>query len=505
MTGSSLTDPGQTPPRPPKTPSLLENWISLFGLIVAACSFFAFILLIAIDFQTGFTTPYLGILTYLVTPAVLTTGLVLGGIGVLVEHRRRQHLAPGEVPRHPRIDLNVRRHRNALMIVTVVSFVFLVTTGLGTYQAYHFTESVSFCGQTCHEVMQPEYVAYQNSAHARVTCVQCHIGPGAGWFVRSKLSGLYQVYATLANVYPQPIPTPIENLRPAQETCEQCHWPRKFFGNAERVNYHFLSDSANQPWTIRLLMKIGGGDPEHGPAGGIHWHMNISNRVDYIHTDSARQVIPWVRVTAPDGGVTVYQSEEDSLTAAQVDSAVPRLMDCMDCHNRPAHTFQAPARAVNVALGTGRLSLELPFIKQTAVGLLTAEYDSTAQALAAIDSSLTAQYGHAAPEQARQAVAEVQRIYRTNFFPEMKVSWRAYPNNLGHTIFPGCYRCHDGKHRSTDGRTITHTCTACHTIMGQGSGAAAETIAPEGIEFTHPVDIGEMWREVNCAVCHTGG
>jgi nitrate/TMAO reductase-like tetraheme cytochrome c subunit len=500
-----MTGPDQTPPPAGKLPSSFENWISLFGLIIAACAFFAFITLIAIDFQTGFTTPYLGILTYLVTPGVLTTGVVLAGIGVLVERRRRRKLAPGEVPRHPRIDLNIPRHRNALLVVTVVTFLFLVTTGLGTYQAYHFTESVNFCGQTCHEVMQPEYTAYQSSPHARVTCVQCHIGPGAGWFVRSKLSGLYQVYATVANVYPQPIPTPIENLRPAQETCEQCHWPRKFFGNAERVNYHFLSDSANSPWTIRLLMKIGGGDPEHGPAGGIHWHMNISNQVEYIHTDTARQVIPWVRVTAPDGSVTVYQSESEPFTEAQVDSAVPRRMDCMDCHNRPAHTFQAPARAVNLSLGTGRLSTALPSIKQTAVGLLTAEYERTPDAMAAIDSSLRTQYrGHVAPAEVEQAVAEVQRIYRTNFFPEMKVSWEKYPNNLGHTIFPGCYRCHDGLHQSADGRVISHSCTACHTIISQGEGPAGGTIAPEGLEFRHPVDIGDMWREVNCAVCHTG-
>jgi hypothetical protein len=489
-----------------KQRSLLENWISLLGAIVAACAFFAVIILIAFDLLGESHSPYLGILTYLVTPGFLVAGLLLVVVGVLAERRRRHHLAPGEVPRHPRIDFNSPRHRKILSGVVVVAFIFLVTTALGTYRAYHFTESVSFCGETCHEVMKPEFTAYQSSPHARVTCVQCHIGSGAGWFVRSKLSGMYQVYATLANKYPQPIPTPIENLRPAQETCEQCHWPRKFFGNAERVNYHFMSDSANSPWTIRLLMKIGGGDAEHGPAGGIHWHMNITNRVEYIHTDSVRQVIPWVRVTTADGSVTVYQAEGDTLSGAQVDSAEIRVMDCMDCHNRPSHTFQAPARSVNLALGTGRLSAALPFIKQRAVALLTASHDGTAQALRTIDSSLTEQYrGHASPDAVRQAVAEVQRIYQTNFFPEMKASWSAYPNNLGHTIFPGCYRCHDGKHRSAEGRTVSHSCTACHTIIAQGPEGAAEPIAPEGVEFRHPVDIGEMWREVNCAVCHTGG
>ncbi len=501
-----MTQPGENAPRPEKPPTLLENWISLLGMIIAACAFFAVISLIAFDFSRGFSSPYMGILTYLVTPAFLVIGLVLITLGVLIERRRRHHLAPGEVPRHPRIDLNIPRHRNGLIAVAGVTFVFLVTTGLGTYQTYHFTESVKFCGQTCHEVMNPEYTAYQSSPHARVTCVQCHIGPGAGWFVQSKLSGAYQVYATIANNYPKPIPTPIKNLRPAQETCEQCHWPQKFFGNAERVNYHYLSDETNRPWTIRLLMKIGGGDPEHGRAGGIHWHMNIANKVEYIHTDTARQVIPWVRLTSPDGQVTVFQSTSDSLTPAHMDSAEIRRMDCIDCHNRPSHVYNAPGRAVNVAMSTGRISPSLPSVKKTAVELLTAEYDSTSQALAAIAEGLAAQYREYADTAAvRQAVSAVQRIYQTNFFPEMKVNWKAYPTNLGHTIFPGCYRCHDGKHQSPDGRVISHDCTSCHVIIAQGSGAEGETISPEGLEFQHPVDIGDMWKSVNCAVCHTGG
>ena len=501
-----MTHPEEPPPPEAKAPSLLENWISLLGTVVAASAFFAVLTLIGLDYWTGHTAPYMGILTYLVTPAFLVAGLALVVLGALLERRRRHMMAPGEVPRHPRIDLNVPRHRKALVAVSVVTFVFLVTSALGAYRTYHFTESVSFCGQTCHQVMQPEYTAYQRSAHARVACVQCHIGPGAGWFVRSKLSGAYQVYATLANVYPRPIPTPIENLRPAQETCEQCHWPRKFYGNAERVRFHFQSDSTNRPWTIRLLMKIGGGDSEHGLAGGIHWHMNIANRIEYLHTDTARQTIPWVRLTAADGRVTVFQSGPDTLTRAQVDSARPRRMDCMDCHTRPSHNYQAPARAVNLAMATGRLDPALPFIKRNAVALLTAAYETTPQALAAIDSGLAAAYRGRVPEdQIARAVAEVQRTYQANFFPEMKVSWRVYPDNLGHTIFPGCYRCHDGQHRSADGRVISHSCTACHIIIAQGRGPAAQTISPNGLEFEHPVDIGGMWRSVNCATCHTGG
>ena len=490
-----------------RLPSLLENWISLVGMILAAASFFAVAALIAMDVFSGLPNPYMGILTYLVAPGFLIAGLLLILVGALVERRRRRRLGEGEIPRHPIIDFNRPRHRRTFVVAGVVTFLFFLATAVGSYRTYHFTESVEFCGQTCHTVMEPEFTAYQGSPHARVACVQCHIGPGADWFVKSKLSGAYQVYATLANTYPRPIPTPIENLRPAQETCEQCHWPRKFFGNAERVNQHFFSDEANTPWTIRLLMKIGGGDPELGRVGGIHWHMNINNKVEYIATDEERQVIPWVRVTSSEGEVTVYQSESNPLDPDTMEEAEIRLMDCIDCHNRPSHIYDPPSRAVNLAMSTGRISTDLPFIKKMGTELLTAEYRTTQEALSSISDSLTAAYEDdpVNPAQVRKAMDELGRIYQDNFFPEMNVDWRVYPDNVGHTLFPGCYRCHDGQHVSPEGEAVTHDCTACHVIIGQGSGARADTLAPGGLEFQHPVDISELWRSVNCAECHTGG
>jgi hypothetical protein len=475
-------------------------------MILAASSFFSVLALIAMDINQGFPNPYLGILTYIVAPGFLVAGLLLIVAGALLERRRRRRIAAGEIPRHPVIDFNVDRHRMVFVVGGTVTFLFFLVSAVGTYRTYHFTESVEFCGQTCHTVMEPEFTAYQGSPHARVACVQCHIGPGAGWFVQSKLSGAYQVYATLRDIYPRPIPTPIENLRPAQETCEQCHWPSKFFGNVERVNDHFFSDSANTQWTIRLLMKIGGGDPEFGRAGGIHWHMNIAIRVEYIATDSARQVIPWVRVTDRDGNVTVYESQSAPLPPEEQASHEVRQMDCIDCHNRPSHIYNAPARAVNLAMSTGRISPQLPYIKRTATALLTAEYETTEQALAAIGDSLRAELGGSAdPALLEQAVAAVHTIYRNNFFPAMKVNWRAYPSNLGHTLFPGCHRCHDGQHVSGSGRVITRDCNACHVIIAQGNGPAAETLTPAGLEFQHPIDIGDLWKVANCAECHTGG
>ena len=497
----------------PKPRSLIENWISLAGAILAASSFFAVLCLIAMDFFAEFSNPYMGILTYVVAPTFLILGLTLIIVGVALQWRHRHRLAPADQPRHLRIDLNIPGHRKALLIVSVVTFVFLVMTAVGSYRTYHFTESVTFCGKTCHTVMKPEFTAYQNSPHARVTCVQCHIGPGAGWFVKSKLSGSYQVYSVLAHKYPQPIPTPIKNLRPAQETCEQCHWPQKFYGSAERLNTHFQADESNTVWTIRLLMKIGGGDPTHGPVGGIHWHMNIGSKVEYIAADETRQKIPWVRITGKDGKVTLYETSEadEKLKPEQVTEGAMRRMDCIDCHNRPSHVYNPPAKAVNIALATGRIDPKIPFIKKKAVEALIKEYQTTDEALTAIEQSLTkfyateqGEYGKQNPAEVQQAIDELKKIYTSNFFPEMKVTWRVYPSNIGHTIFPGCYRCHDGKHVSEDGKKISHDCNSCHTIIAQGSGMEATSLSPQGLEFKHPVDIAEMWKEMNCAECHTG-
>lgn len=498
----------RAPDRPdvPGTPPLTHNLVSLAGIIVAAGSLFAVILLFAMDFSGGGGSPYVGILTYMVAPAFLVGGLLAVAVGALIERRCRRKRSPSEIPRFPKLDLNDPRQRRTTVVISVAAIVFLLLTAVGSYQTYHFTESVRFCGTTCHEVMEPEFTAYRNSPHARVACVECHIGPGAGWYVKSKLSGAYQVYATLANIYPRPIPTPIENLRPAQETCEQCHWPLQFYDNAERVNVHFRTNEDNDPWTIRLLVKIGGGDPDVREVRGIHWHVGATNVVEYIATDHSRQEIPWVRVVGADSQVTVYQAADTALTPSQIDSAVPRRMDCIDCHNRPTHIFQPPKRALNLAMSSGRLDTDLPFIKRNASELLTAEYETAEQALQAIEDSLMSEYQNSAGEQAvRQAVRTVQDIYRNNFFPEMKVDWRVYPNNIGHTLFTGCYRCHDGKHTSTSGEAIVNDCRSCHIIIAQGSETDSVTVSRSGLEFEHPVDISGMWRQVNCAVCHTGG
>jgi len=233
--------------------------------------------------------------------------------------------------------------------------------------------------------------------------------------------------------------------------------------------------------------------------------MNIYNKVEYIASDEARLIIPWIRVTSPDGKVTIYQAKDKPLKPEQVAAATPRRMDCIDCHNRPSHIYNTPMRAVNVAMSTNRISASLPSIKANAVTVLTAEYKTTDEALSKIKDGLMKDYKDY-PDQQRlnQAIAETQKVYSQNFFPEMKADWRAYPNHIGHMTFLGCFRCHDGQHVDDKGTPISKDCNSCHTIIAQGKDDQLKTISVEGLEFEHPEDIGDSWKEMNCTECHTG-
>ncbi len=487
------TEPAPSPP----TRSIWRNWISLAGTIIACGSFFAFVLLFAIDqFGFGEKNPYIGILSYLVAPGFLFLGLVLVLAGAWLQ---RRHFArdPAAPPPRLAIDLSRARDRWMLLWFGVGTLVFLLCTALGSYNTYQFTESVQFCGQVCHAVMKPEFTAYQRGNHARVACVECHIGSGATWFVKSKLSGSYQVYSAIFNKYHRPIPTPVSNLRPAQDTCERCHWPEKFVGSIDRTYHHYLTDNKNTPFSVRLLINVGGGGGTNGPIGGIHWHMNVANKIEYYATDPQRQTIPWVRVTSrADGSVTVYRTPDFK---GEPDPKQIRVMDCIDCHNRPAHRFESPNEAVDDALYLGHIDPRLPAVKRTAVDLLTQSYATEAQAVAALDAGLHRHYAGQAGLDA--TIAAVQDVYRQNFFPEMKSDWSKYPDNIGHMNSPGCFRCHDGNHQAVGSATriVPNDCDTCHVILAQGRGATMSDLSTAGLAFKHPEGSIEGML---CSDCH---
>jgi hypothetical protein len=493
-----------TSPQPPKgLLSCTGNWIGLLGITVSVCSLLTLLILLGYDLLVGFDKPYLGVVIYVALPGVLFAGLLLTLLGIRHQHRlQRQGGAPSGLPR---LDLNDSRQRRNLILAVGVGFLFLLFSAFGSFRAYQVTESVAFCGQLCHQVMEPQHTSYLNSPHARIRCTECHIGPGAEWFVRAKVSGLRQVAAVLADTYPRPIPVPVENLRPARATCEHCHWPDKFYGALELRRRHFLTDAANTPFELRMLIKVGGANPRHGPVGGIHWHMTVGNDIEYLPADPGRQSIPWVRVTnRQTGKVTTYQTRNSPLPAEN-ERLATRQMDCLDCHNRPTHIFKAPNDALDVALWLERIDPAIPSIKLHAAQALLrgAATDTKEQGLDLVAEFLASKYpDYGEPAKIRQAIAETRQIFHDNFFPEMKTDWRVRPDNIGHQNWPGCFRCHDGEHVSEAGQTITADCNACHVLIAQGTGEAAQTIDSAGLTFEHPG--GEIPPGLLCNLCHRG-
>lgn len=476
---------------------LFRNWLSFAGLVVVAGALFSFVLLFLSDTFAATPNPYIVILTYIVTPAFIALGVALALAGAWWERRRRQKagatLTPGLA-----IDLSRPHDRKLLFIFMGGAAVFLLLSAFGSYHSYHFTESTQFCGQVCHSVMKPEFVAYQTGSHARVGCTECHVGPGAEGFVRAKLAGTHQLIALATGKFQRPVPTPVANLRPARETCEQCHWPQKFIGNLDRTYHHYLAEETNTPYSVRMLLRVGGADPARGPISGIHWHISASNLVEYLPSDFARQKIPYVRLTDAQGAVTEFRANGFTNT---VNPAQLRKMDCIDCHNRPAHNYQPPNNSVDLALALGKIDARLPWIKTNAVYALTQPYTNEAQALENIAAFLTKRYPNQPAIQ--PAIAALQEIYQKNFFPEMKADWKAYPSNIGHKDWPGCFRCHDDKHKTAKGdRTIRGSeCNECHVILAQGNGKELESLSATGQKFKHP---GGDYDGL-CNDCHSGG
>jgi len=491
-----------------KLPTFFYNPVSFSGYSISIISFGLIIFLTIIELLSPETKPYMGIITFIILPFFLLIGFGLSAYGIVRERKRmkkgisRAHLLP-------LIDLNNPKHRKMAVRFSLGLIFFLLISAFGTYKAYEFTETVEFCGTVCHSVMSPEYSAYEFSPHARVKCVECHIGSGAEWYIRSKLSGAYQVYAVLFNTYTKPIETPIINLRPAQGTCEQCHWPKHFLGEKRREFTYFLSDEKNTKWTLNLLMKTGGGNIEAGPTSGIHWHMNISHKVMYYPFDRKRQDIPWVSAQDADGNITIYKDTETNFDFAEMDSTKLRRMDCIDCHNRPSHIYYNPYSSVNLSLTLGWENPDLPFIKSVSVDALEKNYSTKEVALDSISIFINDFYSSNYPEifknnksDIEAAIKEIQKIYSRNYYPSMGVDWKKFPNNIGHLYYKGCFRCHDGHHVSDDGQVLSRDCNTCHTILAQKFEKDSIRIALGGINYKHPVDIGEAWKETNCNICH---
>jgi len=451
-----------------------QNPITLTGAVVTTSAALTTIAFWFYEiFLPGPPHPYIGLLVFLILPGIFVLGLLLIPLGIWL--RRRSLRASGKLPEvFPAIDLGLPVVRRTLEYVAVATMLNLLIFGTASYRGVQYMDSTSFCGTVCHRVMDPEYTAYQNSPHARVECVECHIGAGAGWFVRSKLSGLRQVFAVTFHTYSRPIPSPVKYLRPARETCEQCHWPQRFTGDKFLVNTSYKDDEKNTPQTDVLVLKVGGITWQG--SVGIHGHHLADNaRIRYISTDVARQVIPVVDYTDDSGKTTEFISTDAKPTQQQLDKGDHRVMDCVDCHNRPTHAFDLPESAVDKQMSLGRISPDLPYIRKKAVEVLKVNYPTRDAAQQSITAGIDQFYqtNYPAIYQAQrtvveQAGAEVAKIYLRNVFPDMRVTWGTHPNNIGHNDSPGCFRCHDCSHTSADGQTIPNDCSTCHQILAAG-------------------------------------
>jgi hypothetical protein len=499
--------------KPVTLPQSVRNWTSILGAVLASMSLIIIIFLFMISFVFDAGSSYLGIFIYIILPIFLVFGLILIPVGMLITRKKLKKSASDEEQlKWPKIDFNNPAIRNAAMIFGAGTMVFLLLTSVGSYEAFHYTESVEFCGKLCHTVMEPEYTAYHQSSHERVKCVECHVGSGANWYVKSKLSGLYQVYSVTFNKYPKPIPTPIHNLRPARETCEQCHWPQKFYDRKMKMKRFYLADETTTEWDVNMLMKTSATFSALGQQEGIHWHINPNVKIEYRNNPSDNESIPWVKFTNLKTGEShIYQEPDSTLDPEAMKNVPVKTMDCMDCHNRPSHNYLPPQNFIDDAITSGAISHELPDIKIVAMQVLYQDYSTKDSAFAAIETQVNEYYKLMYPDvleskkkEIQQAISAMQEGFSRNIFPAMKVKWSAYPLHLGHLETKGCYRCHNDKHKSDTGRVISRDCKLCHSILAQGKPGEMEySTSMQPLEFHHPVNINEAWKTKLCSECHS--
>jgi len=446
------------------------------GMIVTITTPFLLAYMLA-DTIWHIKNPYFGAAVYLALGPFFLGGLAMIFVGAFFFRGDRDvHLFTLQYLRKyfTEPELFGRLRKNVFLIVLLTSVNFAVFS-MFLYRAYHYMESTQFCGQFCHTVMNPEHTAYENSPHSRVSCVECHIGSGADWFVKSKISGARQLLAVAASTYPTPIATPVHGLRPARETCEECHRPELFHGDKLAVTKRFLPNEGNTPVYDVLLMKIGSAGDRVQSSHGIHWHIAPENKITYRSTDHSRTVIPEVILTQADGTQTVFRTEDaDELLNETALEGEMREMDCIDCHNRPSHIYLSPDDALDRKLAEGEIPNQLPFIKRQAMELITVSYESGDLARATITGKLNNWYQENYPELVaanpkilEDAVKGVVAAYSDNVFPEMKVEWGTYINHIGHgpDFDIGCFRCHDDMHETPDGKTISADCNTCHTLL----------------------------------------
>ncbi len=440
---------------------LTSHWLTMGGALLATVAGCAWVLTLPNQVRGHASNPYIGILSFVILPVVLALGLVLMLAGIVLSRRAIRRGMRKALTR----EASRRRLAGFLIVATVLNIAIMSQL---SYSAVTFMEESRFCGLSCH-AMKPEYAAYQVSPHARVACVECHVVPGAAGWVKSKMAGTRQLLDVILDRYPRPIQSAMTTNRlvPASETCEKCHWPEQFGGGRLRVIPEYAEDESNTPSQTVLMMMVGGGG-----VRGIHGaHFGSGVTIRYASTDATRETIPWVEYR----NAIAKESRIYTVAGLQPVDAEKLLrheMQCVDCHNRPTHTFRLPERAVNRAMALGRIPVSLPFIRKKGVEALRVTYGSSEEAGRRITATIRDFYRDEHPDTLRSRPADIDLaaaalvgIYNENVFPDLGVTWGTYRNHLGHTDSPGCFRCHDESHTAADGKAITQDCGACHEVV----------------------------------------
>lgn len=441
--------------------------IGLAGIIITTVSASLMLVGLVADLIGLISNPYAGLITYMILPFGMVTGLLLIPLAAFLVHRT--YKKSGDEGHYLHINLSQAKHRKYLLLFLVASAINITILTIIAYEGYHYTDSTEFCGTVCHTVMEPEFTAYQRSPHARVACAECHIGPGAEWFAKAKISGLRQVWGVMVGKYSRPIPAPVEHLRPARETCEQCHWPNKFHGKRVKTFTSFSNDNQIKPDVTEIALHIGGRNPVTKNFEGIHWHVSDNVEVKYI-SDEKRKDVSRVMVKRPDGSVEEFIKGDIAMTEEKANSW--RIMDCVDCHNRPTHIYDDPDKRIDFGLESQEINPLIPGIREDALTVIQTEYASRDEAKEKIVEDLMALQVKRNPQKAQAFADDIRKAglfvltnYLNNVWPAMNIKWGTYRSHLGHQHSDegfGCFRCHDGEHVSKAGNTISQDCGLCH-------------------------------------------
>lgn len=391
----------------------------------------------------------------------------------------------------------------AVLTLVLLGLAATVAT-MGGVAAWEYTNSDAFCANTCHQVHPEEPVAHSASAHARVKCVECHMG-------RLSTLELMLIKPTHVNelwgmVVGYERPRHATTMPPARDSCEACHRPDARHDDTVRTKARYADDASSTETRTTLVMQ----------TGGIHRH--IAQEITYVATDPARQRIPWVQARAADGMVTTWHDPTSGITPQQIEKLERRRMDCVDCHNASGHPFGNPANLVDEAIRAERISRAIPSVKARALAVIAQAQSLTgtkAERAAAIDKALEADR----PKQAKPELEKAERAYKEEMrrillqttFSHKDLGWKTFPDNLGHNDFPGCFRCHDGKHLDGSGQAIRVQCTLCHAlpkvVSESGARSVASTVSPDlTAPPTHqePSFMQEHRAKVDdtCQLCH---